>query len=71
MTDMDDLIRRGDALDALWKALFDYEDKMEKTFLESEELNIDDWFSHRIFVQSMSDIDRQTIINLPKYKEEL
>lgn len=61
---MDDLIRRQDAIDALWKALYDYEDKTEKQFLESEELNVDDWFSHRIFVQNMSDIDRQTILNL-------
>ena len=62
---MDDLISRQVAIDALWKALYDYEDKTEKQFLESEELNTDDWFRHRIFVQNMNDIDRQTILNLP------
>jgi len=61
----DDLISRQAAIDALWKALYEYEDKTEKQFLESEELDVADWFQHRIFVQNMSDIDRQTILNLP------
>ena len=67
---MDDSIKRQDAIDALWKALYDYEDKTEKQFLESEELNTDDWFRHRIFVQNMSDIDRQTILNLPSAQKK-
>lgn len=67
---MDDLIKRQDAVYALWKALYDYENKTEKQFLESEELNVDDWFSHRIFVQNMSDVDRQTIIDLPPAQPE-
>lgn len=62
---MSDLIDRQTAIDALWKALYEYEDKTEEQFLESEELDIATWFLHRIFVQNMSDIDRQTILNLP------
>lgn len=66
-------ISRQATIDALWKALFEYEDKTEKQFLESEELDVYDWFQHRIFVQNMSDIDRQTILNMPsvtpKYTE--
>ena len=62
---MDDLIRRHDAIDALWKALYEYEDKTEKQFQESEDLDVGDWILHRVFVQNMSDIDRQTILNLP------
>lgn len=62
---MNDLISRQAAIDALWKALYEYEDKTEKQFIESDELDINDWIQHRIFVQNMSDIDRQTIQNLP------
>ena len=62
---MDDCINRQAAVDALWKALYDYEDKSEKAFQESEELDVRDWFLHRGFVQNMSDIDRQTILSLP------
>ena len=62
---MNDLISRQAAIDALWKALYEYEDKTEKQFQESEDLDVGDWIEHRIFVQNMSDIDRQTILNLP------
>ena len=66
---MNNLIDRQMAINALWKALFDYEDKTEKQFRESEELDIGDWISgHRGFVQNMNDIDRQTILNLPPAK---
>ena len=61
----EDAISRKTAIDALWKALYDYEDKTEKQFQDSKELDIGDWIQHRIFVQNMSDIDRQTILNLP------
>lgn len=60
-----DLISRRDAIEALWKALYGYEDKTEKQFQDSNELDVGDWICHRIFVQTMSDIDRQTILNLP------
>lgn len=67
---MSDLIGRQAAIDALWKALYAYEDKTEKQFVESDELDINDWIQHRIFVQNMSDIDRQTIQNLPTIEAE-
>ena len=67
---MSDFIDRSKAVVALWKALYDYEDKMEKQFQESGELDIGDWFLHRIFVQNMSDIGIQTILNLPSAEPE-
>ena len=70
MSQNDDLISRQAAIDALWKALYEYEDKTEKQFQESEDLDLKDWFLHRIFVQNMSDIDRQTILNLPSAQPE-
>ena len=65
-----DLIERQAAIDALWKALYEYEDKTEKQFQESEDLDIGDWIEHRIFVQNMSDIDRKTIMELPSAQPE-
>ena len=67
---MDDLISRQAAIDALWKALYEYEDKTEKQFIDSEELDVADWIQHRNFVQNMSDIDRQTILSLPSAQPE-
>lgn len=66
----DDLISRAEAIDALWKALYTYEDETERRFQESDELNVGDWIGHRIFVQNMNDIDRQTILNLPSAQPE-
>lgn len=57
-------------MDMLWKALYDYEDETEKQFQESDELDIEDWFGHRIFVQNMNDIDRQTILEMPSVEAE-
>ena len=68
---MDDVISRQAAIDALWKALYEYEDKTEKQFQESEDLDVGDWIEHRIFVQNMNDIDRQTILNLPSAQPEI
>ena len=67
---MSDTISRQAAIDALWKALYEYEDKTEKQFQESEDLDIGDWIEHRIFVQNMSDIDRKTIMELPSAQPE-
>lgn len=64
----EDAVSRQDAINALWKALYDYEDKAEKQFQESEELDVGDWIAHRIFVQNMSDIDRQAILDLPSVR---
>ena len=36
---MDDLISRQAAINALWKALYTYEDETERRFQESDELN--------------------------------
>ena len=52
------------AIQALWNALLAYEDKTEKQFLESDELDVWDWIQHRIYVQEMSDLDRQTILDM-------
>lgn len=68
---MGDTINRQEAVDALWKALFDYEDKTEKQFIESDELDVGDWIVHRGFVRNMSDIDRETILNLPSAQPEI
>ena len=68
---MSDLISRQEAIDALWKALYEYEDKTEKQFQESEDLDVGDWIGHRIFVQNMNDIDRQTILNLPSAQPDV
>ena len=62
---MNDLISREEAIDALWKALYEYEDETEKKFQELKGLDVRDWIRHRIFVQNMSGIDIQTILNLP------
>jgi len=67
----DDLISRQAAVDALWKALCDYEEETEKQFIESDELDVGEWIGHRIFVQNMNDIDRQTILNLPSAEPEI
>ncbi len=66
----DDLISRQEAIDALWKALYSYEDKTEKQFIESKDLDVRDWMLHRNFVQNMSDIDRKTILDLPPVQPE-
>ena len=65
-----DCIDRRAAIDALWKALYTYEDETERQFQESDELDVGDWIGHRIFVQNMNDIDRQTILNLPSAQPE-
>ena len=65
-----DVISRRAAINAMWKALHEYEDNTEKQFQESDELDIADWIVHRGFVQDMNDIDRQTILNLPSVQPE-
>ena len=62
---MSDFIDRQAAIDAMWKALYDYEDKTEKQFQESDELDVAEWIVHRMFVQNMNDIDRRVISDLP------
>lgn len=61
----DDLISRKGAVNALWDALYEYEDKTEKQFQEASDLDVGDWILHREFVQNMNDIDRDVILKLP------
>ena len=49
---MADYIKREDAINALWKALYEFEDRREKIFTDVPELNIADWINHRVHVQS-------------------
>lgn len=60
-----DLISRQDAIDAMWKALYAYEDLTEKQFMEHEELDLGDWFKHRIFVQRMHEECMKAVNSLP------
>ena len=60
-----DLIDKDQAIDALWKALYDYEDITEKQFIDDPNLDVSDWILHRIFVQNMNDADRQIVSLLP------
>ena len=59
------LIDANRLITELWNAMWKYEDKTEKRFMESDELDVGDWFSHRIFVQNMSDIDRDVVQKQP------
>lgn len=61
----EDCISRQGAINALWQALYKYEDETEKQFQDSDELDVSEWIIHRIFVQNMSDADRQAILDLP------
>jgi hypothetical protein len=60
-----DLISRADAIKAMWKALYAYEDLTEKQFMEHEELELKDWFQHRIFVQRMHEECMKAVESLP------
>lgn len=60
-----DTISRQDAIDAMWKALYAYEDLTEKQFMEHEELELGDWFQHRIFVQRMHEECMKAVNSLP------
>lgn len=62
---MKDVVDRQAAVDGLWDALYNYEDRMERHYLDSDKLDVSDWFVHRNFVQDMNDIDREVINNLP------
>ena len=58
-------IDREAAITAMWKALYEYEDKTEKQFKEEPELDLYDWFIHRIFVQATHAIMQRTIQDAP------
>ena len=61
----EDLISRQNAIEAMWKALYAYEDLTEKQFMEHEELELKDWFLHRIFVQRMHEECMKAVEALP------
>ena len=62
---MTDYIEREAAVDAINKSLFSYEDRNEEQFMTDPELDLSQWFFHRIFVQNMNGIDKQAILDLP------
>lgn len=62
---MDEYVKKDDVIQAGWKALFEYEDKTEKQFQESADLDVSDWFLHRIFVQNMHAAYHEAVQNLP------
>ena len=66
----DDAISREDAVHALRKALWDYEDKTEKQFRERDDLDYEEWYFHRIFVQAMNDEDVEAICKLPSVTQK-
>ena len=66
----DDAISRENAVHALRKALWDYEDKTEKQFRERDDLDYEEWYFHRIFVQAMNDEDVETICQLPSVTQK-
>lgn len=65
-----DIISREQAINEMWKALYDYQDKTEKQFEEDPDLDVSDWYLHRIFVQNMSAADMNAILNLPAVKAD-
>ena len=66
-----DLISRQAAIDAMWKSLYAYEDLTEKQFMGHEELELGDWFKHRIFVQRMHEECMKAVESLPSAEPEM
>lgn len=65
-----DLIDRQAAIDALWKALYEYEDKTEKQFQESDELDVSDWIMNdRMWVQNGHNLCVDVLTNLPSAQQ--
>ena len=60
-----DLIDKDQVINALWEALYNYEDETEKQFIDDPDLDVSNWILHRIFVQNMNDVDRQIVSLLP------
>lgn len=50
---MSRMIDADELAQTFWKVLYEYEDKTEKQFMEHVELDLSDWFCHRIFVQTI------------------
>ena len=63
---MNDLISRQQALKEMWKALYEYEDKTEKQFQESKDLDVRDWIMNdRLWVQNGHNLCVNVLVNLP------
>ena len=63
---MSDLISRQQALKEMWKALYEYEDKTEKQFQESKDLDVRDWIMNdRLWVQNGYNLCVNVLANLP------
>jgi rubrerythrin len=62
---MDDLISRRATVEAMWKALYAYQDLTEEQFMENDELDLSDWFQHRIFVQRMHEECMKAVESIP------
>ena len=62
---MVEYIDRAAVVNGIWKALYSYEDEMEAKFMADPELDVSQWFFHRIFVQTMNSIDLQVILDAP------
>lgn len=62
---MSDLISRQATIEAMWEALYVYQDLAEIQFAENDELDLSDWFQHRIFVQRMHDECVKVVESIP------
>ncbi len=62
---MDDYIKRADAINSTWKALYAYEDRTEEQFQNDPDLDLGDWALHRIFVQGVHAEGLKEIIGIP------
>ena len=66
-----DLIDRQQALKEMWKALYEYEDKTEKQFQESKDLDVRDWIMNdRLWVQNGHNLCVNVLANLPPAQPE-
>ena len=66
MERMDDLISRQDTLKAMWRALYEYEDKTEKQFQESKDLDVSEWIMNdRLWVQNGHNLCVDVVASMP------
>lgn len=62
---MAEYIKRVDAINSMWKALYSYEDRTEEQFQNDPDLDLGDWALHRIFVQRVHAEGIKKIIGIP------
>ena len=69
---MDDLISRQDTLKAMWRALYEYEDKTEKQFQESKDLDVSEWIMNdRLWVQNGHNLCINVVASMPSAQPEI